>query len=291
MSQPNQPRGLDHLVIGVRDLDAAGELYAQMGFRVGVRNRHPWGTENRIVQFPGAFLELITIGDSGAIPPHAHRRFSFGGFVRDQLARAEGLSMLVLESRDAKADAQAFEAAGIGDYEPFFFERQARSPDGNEVRVAFSLAFARNALAPACGFFVCQQHEPQNFWNPAFQQHPNGVQALAAAVMVAENPTDHHVFLSAFTGERSLKSNSLGISATLPRGRVDILTPHAAYQLFGVEEGRNDPHFVGFAVAVKDLDALRGDLDAAGVEWRQIGSRIVVPASNAMGCTVAFEAN
>ncbi len=291
MSQPNRPRGLDHLVIGVRDLDAAGELYAKMGFRVGARNRHPWGTENRIVQFPGAFLELITIGDSGAIPPHAHRRFSFGAFVRDQLARAEGLSMLVLESRDAKADAQIFEAAGIGDYEPFFFERQARSPDGNEVRVAFSLAFARNALAPACGFFVCQQHEPQNFWNPAFQQHQNGVQALASAVMVAENPTDHHVFLSAFTGERSLKSNSLGISAALPRGRVDILTPHAAYQLFGVEEGRKDPHFAGFAVVVNDLDVVRRILGAAEVEWLQIGNRIVVPTGTAMGCTVAFEAN
>ncbi|RYE71196.1 MAG: VOC family protein, partial [Hyphomicrobiales bacterium] len=52
-------RGLDHLVIGVADLDAAGAFYDDLGFRVGARNRHPWGTENRIVQFPGAFLELI----------------------------------------------------------------------------------------------------------------------------------------------------------------------------------------------------------------------------------------
>ncbi len=31
------PRGLDHLVIGVRDLDAAGKLYERLGFRVGAR--------------------------------------------------------------------------------------------------------------------------------------------------------------------------------------------------------------------------------------------------------------
>ncbi|OYW98729.1 MAG: hypothetical protein B7Z14_14015, partial [Bosea sp. 32-68-6] len=118
------PRGLDHLVIGVRDLDAAGAFYEKLGFTVGARNRHPWGTENRIVQFPGAFLELITIGDAGAIPSPAPRQFSFGHFVREALERGEGLSMLVLESQDAKADATAFHSAGIGDFEPFFFERQ-----------------------------------------------------------------------------------------------------------------------------------------------------------------------
>lgn len=163
MTMPSESRGLDHLVIGVADLDAAGAFYERLGFRVGARNHHPWGTENRIIQFPGAFLELITIGDATLIPPHAPRYFSFGAFVRDALARGEGMSMLVLESRDSAGDAEGFRIAGIGDFEPFFFERQARRPDGSEVRVAFSLAFAENRAAPECGFFLCQQHEPQNF--------------------------------------------------------------------------------------------------------------------------------
>lgn len=289
MSELNRPRGLDHLVIGVRDLDAAGRLYERLGFRVGARNRHPWGTENRIVQFPGAFLELITVGDPGLIPPPGPRRFSFGAFVRDALARAEGMSMLVLESRDAKADAEIFGEAGIGDFEPFFFERQARRPDGSEVRVAFSLAFADNARAPGCGFFTCQQHEPQNFWNPDFQRHGNGASGLAAAIMVAENPTDHHIFLSAFTGERSLKSNSLGVSAPLPRGRFDILTPHALFQLFAGEEGAAGPRFAGFAVSVPDLDAARTLLAAGDIPYMQVGERVIVPSSAAMGCMIAFE--
>jgi catechol 2,3-dioxygenase-like lactoylglutathione lyase family enzyme len=289
MSQPGRPRGLDHLVIGVRDLDAAGELYARMGFRVGARNRHPWGTENRIVQFPGAFLELITIGDPGAIPPHGPCHFSFGAFVRDALARGEGMSMLVLESRDARADAEAFREDGIGDYEPFFFERQAQRPDGSQVRVAFSLAFARNERAPDCGFFVCEQHEPQNFWNPAFQQHSNGASGLAAAIMVAENPTDHHIFVSAFTGERSLKSNSLGVSAALPRGRLDVLTPHAAQQLFAVEDKGAGPEFAGFVVAVPDLAAVQAGLDRGKIGSVRVGERIIVPGEAAMGCMVAFE--
>ena len=45
------PHGLDHIVHAIRDLDAAAESYARAGFTVGARNRHPWGTHNRIVQF------------------------------------------------------------------------------------------------------------------------------------------------------------------------------------------------------------------------------------------------
>jgi len=55
--------GIDHLVLAAHDLNATGSFYERLGFKVGARNRHPWGTENRIVQFPGAFLELITVGE------------------------------------------------------------------------------------------------------------------------------------------------------------------------------------------------------------------------------------
>lgn len=283
------PRGLDHLVIGVRDLDAAGAFYEKLGFTVGGRNRHPWGTENRIVQFPGSFLELITIGDAAAIVPAAPRSFSFGGFVAEALARGEGLSMLVLDSTDAKADAAAFQAAGIGDFEPFFFERQARRPDGSEVRVAFSLAFAADPLAPECGFFVCQQHEPQNFWNPAFQQHGNGATALAAAIMVTERPAAHREFLSAFAGFPEILEGNTDLVLTLPRGRIDLLDPEAAQAIYHVEPDTTPARFLGFCVTVPDLDAVEQRLEAEGVSFGRGEDRIVVPAEAAMGCVIAFE--
>ena len=55
------PRGLDHVVHAVRDLDSAAELYRRLGFTVGARNRHAWGTHNRLVQFPGFFVELLAV--------------------------------------------------------------------------------------------------------------------------------------------------------------------------------------------------------------------------------------
>jgi catechol 2,3-dioxygenase-like lactoylglutathione lyase family enzyme len=41
------PRAIDHLVIAARDLEAQAAFYRRLGFQVGTRNRHPWGTENQ----------------------------------------------------------------------------------------------------------------------------------------------------------------------------------------------------------------------------------------------------
>src|SRR5918995_6901850 len=113
------PRSIDHLVVPVRDLDGAAGFYERLGFQVGARNRHPWGTENRLVQFERSFIELIAVGVGGGLPPHRPRAFSFGAFVRDYLGRREGLAMLALGSDDAQADAVSFAGKGLGDFEPF----------------------------------------------------------------------------------------------------------------------------------------------------------------------------
>lgn len=289
MPETTNARGLDHLVIGVADLDAAGAIYEKLGFRVGARNRHPWGTENRIVQFPGAFLELITVGDATLIPPHAPRRFSFGAFVRDALARGEGMSMLVLESHDAAGDAVGFRNDGIGDFEPFFFERQARRPDGTEVRVAFSLAFADNPAAPECGFFLCQQHEPQNFWNPAFQQHQNGASGLSAVFLAAREPAAQRAFLSTFSGAGSFATAEAGLRLPLPRGRLEVLTAGAAEVMLDDEIREPRTRFAGFAVTVPDLDIVRARLAECDIACRLEGARLVVLASAASGCAIVFE--
>jgi catechol 2,3-dioxygenase-like lactoylglutathione lyase family enzyme len=181
------PGGLDHLAHAVRDLDAAAELYRRLGFTVGARNRHAWGTHNRLVQTPGFFVELLTVAEPEKLGSDGFSAL-FGTFNRLFLKDQEGLSLLILESSDAAADAARFRSAGIGASDAMRFEREGKRPDGSTVKVGFSLAFARDAKAPAVGFAVCQQHFPENFWNPTFQQHPNTVSGIAAAVVVSEDP-------------------------------------------------------------------------------------------------------
>ena len=283
-------RHIDHLVIAVRDLDAAGRLYENFGFQVGPRNRHPWGTENRLVQFETSFLELITVGEGAEIPPQRPRAFSFGAFVRDYLARREGLAMVVLSTADASADAGAFAEAGIGDFEPFRFARRGRRPDGAEVEVAFTLAFAVDPQAPGAGFFTCEQHFPDNFWNAALQRHDNGAENISAVVMAAAAPDAHRPFLEGFAGTGATSPAGHDLSIALDRGRMDVLTPDDAAELYGsVEIDAHDPVLVAFAVRVADAAVAARRLDAHAVPYQQIGSRLVVPASAALGVAIAFE--
>lgn len=281
------PRGLDHIVHAVHDLDAAGEVYTRLGFTVGARNRHPWGTHNRIVQFPGVFIELLALGELERIPPPRPRSLSFGAFTRDFLARGEGLSMLVLEGRGA-ADAEAFRAAGIGDFDVFDFEREGKRPDSSTVKVAFSLAFAQDTKAPDTGFFTCQQHYPENFWNPAFQQHANGVTGVAGVVFVADNPSDHHIFLKAFVGVSDLKATSAGLTIETPRGEIQAMDP-AAYRLhFAVKppDTSRGMRLAAIRFAVPDLSLAQKELGASATE--HMGKFVVGPAA-AHGAALAFE--
>lgn len=227
------PRGLDHVVHAVRDLDAAAELYRRLGFTVGARNRHPWGTHNHIVQLPGFFIELLTLAEPDKLGDDGFSKL-FGAYNRDFLKRNEGLSLLILESRDAQADEAAFRAAGIAGSEVMRFEREGKRPDGSAVKVGFSLAFADDKAAPDIHFAACQQHYPENFWNPAFQQHANGVEAVAGVVAVAEQPSRHRDFLLAFTGAASAHDTGDGFTIDLPRGAIEMTTPAAFERRFGL---------------------------------------------------------
>src|SRR6202051_492206 len=113
------PHGLDHIVHAVRDLDAAAAVYSSAGFIVGARNRHPWGTHNRIVQLKNCYIELLTVAEPEKILSHGARSFSFAAFNRELLAAREGFAMLLLNSSNAIEDARTFEALGISDFDVF----------------------------------------------------------------------------------------------------------------------------------------------------------------------------
>jgi catechol 2,3-dioxygenase-like lactoylglutathione lyase family enzyme len=283
-------RGLDHLVVAVRDLDGAGRFYERLGFQVGARNRHPWGTENRLVQFPGSFIELIAMGEGAAVPGAGERSFSFGAFVRDYLTRREGIAMLALDSSDSENDAEGFAQDRIGDFEPFFFERRGRRPDGSEAHVAFTLAFARDEGAQNVGFFVSQHHHPDNFWNEAFQRHPNGASALSGVVLAAPHPERHERFLNLFTGASPVRPSGRDLSYELARGRLDVMTPDDAGEVYAsVEADPAEASLVAFSTCIADVERQGRLLSAGSIPFQRIGSRLIVPSSAAFGVAIAFE--
>ena len=281
------PRAVDHVVIAAYDLPEQEALYRRLGFQVGARNRHPWGTENHIVQFDGAFLELIGLGEGFAAPAPEPGVFSFAGFVAAFLARREGLAMLVLRSQDAEMDRRRLKAEGLGDFSRFDFARKARRPDGSEVDVAFSLAFAASPALPETGFFVCQQRFPENFWSPAAQVHPNGALGVAGLTIVSERPSEAGDFLATFL-EAPPRVIPGGATFRAAGAAIECLTPSAfaaRYAAPSLGEG-----VAAVRVRVADMAAAEAALKRSGAPFRRCDGEAIVDAKDAMGALIAFVA-
>ncbi len=283
--------GLDHLVVVARDLEQLADRYRQLGFQVGAQNRHDWGTLNHIVQFDGCFLELLTTEDGFQRPTAGTPVAQFVDTIVDYLAQREGLAMMVLEGFDVAADHTAFHAAGIGFPETFYFARQARRPNGEAVEVAFSLAFAKNTATRDAGFFVCQQHAPEMFWNPAFQVHDNGAKGISRIVFVTDQPKQHAAFFEAYTNVAGEDRAGTGMRYGLARGAVEVMTPFACADEFGVDalSGVLDtPQFAAIEFDVEDTIRVVAKLIEKDIAFEKRGEMVVVPASAAIGVTIAF---
>lgn len=282
-------RGIDHIVLCANDLDAMRETYARFGFTTTPRAIHPFGTGNSLVQLQGNFLELLTVIDESKFAPPASGQFGFGAFNKSFLDTREGMSMLVFEGHDAAGDCAEFAANGLTTYEPFHFERKATLPDGNQVTVAFSLAFVTDSAMPEATFFTCQQHAPEYFWKPEFQRHANGATVISEIVMVAERPSDLIDLYGGMQGKDAVSEAGGGLRVRTARGMVTVLTPEAFKARFGVATpGPASPHFAAFQISVADLKQTEALLDSNNVSFRNAGAALQIGPETAFGCVLEF---
>jgi hypothetical protein len=220
-------RGLDHAVHAVRDLAAVKAGYEALGFTTTPPAMHPWGTGNSLVQLDGSFVEILSVEEPERIAAAGPGEFSFGAFNRDFLARGDGMSMMVFSSADAAADRARWQEQGLETYALFDFSRRATLPGGEQVTVAFSLAFVTDPAMPRAAWFVCQQHHPEHFWKPEYQRHANGAARMGSVWMQAPDPARHGDFLARRFAEGRVVEADGGVDLVLPRGRVALRTPEA----------------------------------------------------------------
>lgn len=272
-------RGIDHIVLANANLDSLAARFEALGFALTPRAQHEdhMGTSNRLAQFAGYnFIELLEVDrpetlaahDFSAAPPF----FSFGDHNRSFLESGNGMSMLVLTGNDNRADEETFRQAGLDTYAPFDFERKATLPDGTQVTVAFSLAYATSPEMPKLAFFTCHQKEPQYFWKPAFQKHANGAQRIAAVYIAAETPLTHRNFLEGLTGATA-EEISGGLRFQCGREELLVLTSEAINAIDASFPARvmQEPSFAGFAVETSlPAPAMIPTSDGLGafLEWR-----------------------
>ena len=284
-------RGLDHLVLTVRDLDAAEARFRALGFTMTPRAQHPFGTSNNLAIFDGNFLELLGVSAPEKIPEHEDGRFSFGQHALEFLERGEGLSYVVLDTADARADHRTFRSSGIATFEPVDFSRGARQPDGAERTVSFTICFALPP-DPAPPHFVCQQrHPPENFWRPEYQAHANGARRISEVVLRADRGEELAPFYAALFGPEALERTADGLVVRTGRGRISALTRAGLRRRFGVE-GAHDGAIVAMRFAVADAPRAERSLAAGGAPFsREADGALRVAAEHGFGALLEFAAD
>ena len=284
-------KGIDHLVLAGRDLEAMRKRYAALGFTLTPPARHPFGTGNSLVQLDGVFLELLTVVAPGQIPEAKRGQFSFGAFNRDYLKRREGFSMLVLDSWNCKVDVERFRANKLPASGPFEFSREATLADGRTATVSFSLAFTAMRNAPHAGFFCCRQRSPREFWQSAYQRHANTALTVTEVWMVAERPQSCVKFLEAFS---KIRPEPLADSLMLrtARGNLLVETPRDYRERTGLAppSTKHGPAFAGFSIGVDDYARARKIVAGSGVPFAEKGLRVFIAPKHAFGTAIAFEA-
>jgi hypothetical protein len=157
---------LDHVLIAVENLDAAGqELEERCGLSSLVGGRHPsWGTGNRIVPLGDAYLEIVAVLDS-AEAAHA----PFGRWVGSMVGSTP--TPFAWCVRTAALD----DVAARLELEPVAGSRE--TPDGSVLR--WRIAGLGQAAATPCLPFFIEWVEGTPFPGRAAVDHPAGAPELA----------------------------------------------------------------------------------------------------------------
>lgn len=275
-------KGINHLVLAGQDLEALRSAYQALGFTVMPRGSLPFGISNSLIQLQGSYLELLSV--TGDVPEHRPGHFSFGAFNRDYLGRHEGFSMLVLDTTDARADILSWREAGLQVYEPFDFSKISTMPDGEKIKLSFTLAFVTHPAAPWFGIFACQHYRPQYYAQPQYQNHSNAASTVQDVWIAGEAAQDLAEFLTKVSGASSVRQGGDLTVLQTRTGAMVLARPHAFEAAFGVPapHAGDGPHLAGFTIGCHAIDHL------AALDLPKTEGRYVVPPLRGFGTAIGF---
>jgi len=244
--------GVDHVVVTVRDLDAAAKQWAELGFTVSPRGLHSphIGTANYTIMLEEDYIELLGV----VTPTEQNVR------TRAFLESGEGIERTAFTALDAVKGAADLVAAGMTPLGPVDFSRPVPLADGGIGEASFTVFRWPIDQAPGgMRIFACQHHTRETVWLPELTRHANGAARLRAIEIVAPDPraaADHMARLierpveaepnsfrvrSGGTRADFLFSDRAAFAARHPGGALDALPDHGAIGLILETSGAAPP--------------------------------------------------
>jgi catechol 2,3-dioxygenase-like lactoylglutathione lyase family enzyme len=269
--------GIDHIIIGVRDLEAARGAWERLGFTVTPRGRHiGQGTANYCVMFGADYLELLGFVERDE---HAHRLETF-------LASREGpMSVAFAPEQDADATAAALSAHGLHPSEPRALGRALELPEGT-VTPRFSLLNLPPEETPALDCFICGQLTPELVRRPDWLRHANGVVGIGAVHVAADDPAALAPAYATLFGGGRVATTLRGLEVDSGRNRLIFTRP----ALSGTDIAL--PAITALELRIADRAATERFLRNAGVACMTLpDGRLAVSPGEATGTALLMAEN
>lgn len=273
--------GLDHVVVTVRDLDAAARQWQRLGFTVSPRGTHSpiLGTGNYTIMFGEDYLELL-----GVLTETEQNKPT-----RDYLAKREGLERAAFTTDDAAAGAEELKSRGLAALGPVHFGRPVELPNGGTGEARFNVfRWPLDESPGGLRIFACRHLTRETVWIPELQSHANGASRIVRIEVLAEDPKAAAKHLSRLIDEPATQAED---AWRVPSGgkRADFLFYDAAGFASrypeAVRAGAAPGGAAAIVLATSDLDAAARALGPAAIRH---GDAVSAPAEAANGVVLSF---
>ncbi|UTW08015.1 VOC family protein [Pseudomonas benzenivorans] len=289
-AEAQYPLGIDHPLVTVHDHAAALEMYCKMGFSPSPVSFHPWGTVTTLMMFPSNFIELIGVDDLSKFGTNSTNGFCFGRQLGAFLEHEEGVSLVALHSKDARADHVRLTENGLTSQGLIDFRRRMTLPNGKHDEAVVSLGLFIDPELPDASNFICHQHRPELIWVKGWQNHTNGADGILAVTYLAD-PKRLESRWRAFYGDQ-VRFNGDALEADTGCGVFRAISAETAAKEFaGIslpKANAERPHAIAIRLNTKSLDDVRTILKRNAVAHVDAAERVLVEPSAAGNVILEF---
>jgi len=275
--------GIDHVIVGVRDLERARMGWSRLGFTLSPRGRHlGQGTANYCVMFPSDYVELLGIVDANDF---VQRLDTF-------LAQREGLMAAAFAPAAALEEVRsALLRRRLHPSEPRPLGRQLELPEGTVVP-RFSLLSLPMDETPGLDSFICAHLTPELMRRPEWLRHPNGVLGLRGIHVLVEStaallePYDRLFGIQQVTTTDAVACVHVGAHRIVFSTPDDFSTMHPALDL---DADFPLPGIISLELAIDRRDHTADYLTQWQIPFNEMSDgSLVVPAKEANGAMLFF---
>ncbi len=275
-------RGIDHVLVGVKDLAASEKQWSRLGFTCAPLGRHVGRkTGNHCILFPDDYIELIGIVD----PDGPASRL-------DEILANQGDSLIAsaLSPTDPEAAHQELAAAGVQPQEIVLLRRPIKAADGSDAEAQFRNFDFPLEMTPGFRLFCCYHLTPELVRQPGWTEHANGVTGVAGITVVTADPDAVTTRLDLLFGPGSVMRTDNVVTVHAGRHRLVYVTADDLPQLYPEVDGLEDrpPHGIAIRFTVGDLEATKRHLSGQGVPFTEGAGSLFVAPENASGVLLQF---